>query len=337
MLFYKKLVKDLQAYGFELNPYDPCVANKMVDGTQMTVSWHVDDLKVSHENEKNVTEFLKWVTDTYGQYGEVKTTRGKLHDYLGMTLNYKVPGQVTIDMRSYVDQMKESFPETPLQGAPPKSPWTKDLFKVDEGSMLLEQEQKEQFHTTTAQELFLTKRARPDIGPAIAFFTTRVRAPTKQDWEKLVRMMKFLISTRNDCLTLQADGSKNLYWHVDASFAVHGDLKSHTGGNFTMGKGTIAHVSRKQSLNTRSSTEAELVAADDLAGPSYGRDGSWNAKDTRSRTTNSSKTTGVLSFWNRMVERVQESVQDILTFDTSSLLIKRKRRTCPYTTVLLMI
>jgi hypothetical protein len=267
MLFYKKLVKDLQAYGFELNPYDPCVANKMVDGTQMTVSWHVDDLKVSHKNEKNVTEFLKWVTDTYGQYGEVKTTRGKLHDYLGMTLNYKVPGQVTIDMRSYVDQMKESFPETPLQGAPPKSPWTEDLFKVDEGSMLLEQEQKEQFHTTTAQGLFLTKRARPDIGPAIAFFTTRVRAPTKQDWEKLVRMMKFLISTRNDCLTLQADGSKNLYWHVDASFAVHGDFKSHTGGNFTMGKGTIAHVSRKQSLNTRSSTEAELVAADDLAGP----------------------------------------------------------------------
>jgi len=178
-----------------------------------------------------------------------------------------VPGQVTVDMRSYVDQMKEAFPEEFLKGAPPKSPWTEDLFKVDEDSELLEQKMKEQFHTTTAQGLFLTKRARPDIGPAIAFFTTRVRAPTQQDWEKLVRMMKFLISTRNDCLTLQADGSNKLYWHVDASFAVHGDYKSHTGGNFTMGKGTIAHVSRKQSLNTRSSTEAELVAADDLAGP----------------------------------------------------------------------
>jgi hypothetical protein len=50
MLFYKKLVKDLQACGFELNPYDPCVANKTVDGTQMIVSWHVDDLYVIHKS-----------------------------------------------------------------------------------------------------------------------------------------------------------------------------------------------------------------------------------------------------------------------------------------------
>ena len=48
LLFYKKLVKDLEEIGFEINPYDPCVANKMVDGKQLTITWHVDDLKVSH-------------------------------------------------------------------------------------------------------------------------------------------------------------------------------------------------------------------------------------------------------------------------------------------------
>jgi hypothetical protein len=49
LLFYLKLVKDLKADGFTMNEYDPCVANKMVNGTQMTVCWHVDDLKVSHK------------------------------------------------------------------------------------------------------------------------------------------------------------------------------------------------------------------------------------------------------------------------------------------------
>jgi hypothetical protein len=44
MLFYKKLNNDLIEYGFKVNPYDPCVANKIVRGRQMTVSWHVDDL-----------------------------------------------------------------------------------------------------------------------------------------------------------------------------------------------------------------------------------------------------------------------------------------------------
>ena len=48
--FYKKLKKDLEAYWFLINPYDLCVANSMINGKQMTVTWHVDDLKVSHED-----------------------------------------------------------------------------------------------------------------------------------------------------------------------------------------------------------------------------------------------------------------------------------------------
>ena len=45
--------------GFEVNPYAPCVANKMVDGSQCTVAWHVDDLKVSHKDKAVVTYFAQ--------------------------------------------------------------------------------------------------------------------------------------------------------------------------------------------------------------------------------------------------------------------------------------
>jgi hypothetical protein len=48
LLFYRKLVSELCDMGFEINPYDPCITNKMVNGTQMTVRWHVDDLMISH-------------------------------------------------------------------------------------------------------------------------------------------------------------------------------------------------------------------------------------------------------------------------------------------------
>ena len=48
MLFYCKLTKALLSYSFELNPYDPCVANKMVNGEQLTICWHVDNLKSNH-------------------------------------------------------------------------------------------------------------------------------------------------------------------------------------------------------------------------------------------------------------------------------------------------
>lgn len=59
LLFYKKLVADLMEEGFELNLYEPCIANKMVNGKQFTIIWHVDDLKLSHVNEKEVTKMVK--------------------------------------------------------------------------------------------------------------------------------------------------------------------------------------------------------------------------------------------------------------------------------------
>lgn len=37
LLFYQKFVKDLKEIGFELNPYDPCVANRMIEGSQQTI------------------------------------------------------------------------------------------------------------------------------------------------------------------------------------------------------------------------------------------------------------------------------------------------------------
>jgi hypothetical protein len=61
LLFYRKLVADLRSIGFELNPYDPCVANKVIDGEQMTICWHIDDLFISHKNPDMVTNMIHWL------------------------------------------------------------------------------------------------------------------------------------------------------------------------------------------------------------------------------------------------------------------------------------
>jgi hypothetical protein len=63
---------------------------------------------------------------------------------------------------------------------------------------------------------------------------------------------------------LGADSSGVLNWYVDASFAVHPNMRGHTGGGLTMGRGFPIVSSTKQKLNTRSSTESELVAVDDM-------------------------------------------------------------------------
>ena len=189
MLFYCKLMKALLGYGFKLNPYDLCVANKMVNGQQLTVCWHVDNLKSSHINPKVNDEFLQWIRDTFGQLREVKMTQGPIHDYLGMTLDYSVPGQVSINMSHYAKKMVKEFPQEYLKGVPVASPWIENLFKVQHNSAPLEKEQAELFHMVTVQGLFLCKCGHQDIAPAIAYLTTRVQKPNHTDWTKLCQML----------------------------------------------------------------------------------------------------------------------------------------------------
>jgi hypothetical protein len=65
-------------------------------------------------------------------------------------------------------------------------------------------------------------------------------------------------------LTLEADSTYVMKWWVDASFAAHTDMRSHTGGMLSLGKGAIYGTSTRQKLNTKSSTEGELVAVNDV-------------------------------------------------------------------------
>ena len=93
---------------------------------------------------------------------------------------------------------------------------------------------------------------------------TRVKDPNEDDRSKLKRLLKYLNGTRDDVLILSTDDLRILKWWIDTSFAVHPDFKSHTGGCLTMGCGAAVSLSRKQKLNTRSSTEAEVVGVDDV-------------------------------------------------------------------------
>ena len=75
LLFYRKLRGELEGIGFEVNPYDPCVANKMVKDSQMAVTWQVGDLKISHEKEDKVSKFILGLAKIYGD--KISVHRGK--------------------------------------------------------------------------------------------------------------------------------------------------------------------------------------------------------------------------------------------------------------------
>jgi hypothetical protein len=263
ILYYKKFRKDIEAIGFEVNPYDICVANRTVYGKQQTVTWHVDDLKSSHVNPKVNDEFAEWCEKTYGSddLGHVKVVRGKVHDYLAMIMDFTQDGALKVDMKYYIQGMLDEFPYEVKPGK--TRPWTEKLLKVQEDAKKLDEKRRSIFHTFVMKGMFLCKRARPDIDPAISFLSSRVNDANEGDWKKLLRVMSFMKGTIDDVLTLEADDTNTLTWYIDVAFAVHGDMKSHTGAVFTMGKGSIISSSTKQKVNSRSSTESEMIGVDD--------------------------------------------------------------------------
>jgi hypothetical protein len=120
---------------------------------------------------------------------KVKATRGKVHDYLGMTFDISQKGKVLVDMCDYITNMVEDFPIKFKNSETAPTPATDDLFAEGDGKKL-SKDDAEVFHTFVAKGLFACKRVRPDIHTAIATLCTRVKGPNQDDWNKLLRLLK---------------------------------------------------------------------------------------------------------------------------------------------------
>jgi len=177
--------------GFTLNPYDLCVANKIVNGTEFTICWYVDDVKLSHSDHREVTKMLKVLE---GKFGATSTTRGSKHTYLGVDFEIK-QGRIELLMPEYIQECIDSFGEAINSNA--GTPANKNLFEIDEDAMVLDNEKATIYHHIVQKLLHVCKRARVDIQVAIAFMCTRVRQPSIQDWQKLRRLLQYLRGTIN--------------------------------------------------------------------------------------------------------------------------------------------
>jgi hypothetical protein len=191
-------------------------------------------------------------------YQDITIKEGPVVSYLGMTFDFTIAGQVRITQAGFIAETLSTFQVTGQSRFPAKH----DLFSISQSDPL-DKRQAEEFHSGTATLLYLAKRTRPDILLPVAFLTTRVREPTVQDRDKLDKVFRYLNTTKTKGLTLKCDNLLCVCLYTDASFAVHKDFKSHTGSVITLGWGSIFARSSKQSLNTTSSTESELVGVSD--------------------------------------------------------------------------
>jgi hypothetical protein len=241
-----------------------------------------------------------------------------------MTIDYSTKGVAQILMVDYVKDIVMAWDKAPdgieldgfkikyrkLSGEPTAAP--SNLFMVDEDLAKLPEKQKAAFHNVVAKALYVAKQAHPDIAVSIAFLTTQVHCPDVQDWVKLRHLVEYLRSTVNLPLILGATSGKVLHWYVDTAFAVHPNMRGHSGGAMTLGLGFPISSSGKQKLSTCSSTESELVSVDDMMSLIIWSRIFLKAQGYVVVDNICTRITGVQSCWSEMVRCLVVSVPSTL-------------------------
>ena len=255
-LWYDTISSQLRSLGFKPNDYDPCIFNKHVNGTQVTIALYVDDLMITCANDRALNGVILQLESMF----EGSTVhRGAVHSYIGMLFDFSDSGRVHVKMDGYIDDFLAEYEVKGSASTPSKS----DLFMVDGDAELLDTATKDIFHSRVAKVLYCAKRSRPDLLTTTSFLATRVQDPTVQDYGKLQRLLKYVNGSRDLWLTLEADEGWGLFAYIDASYGMHPDGKSHTGVCMLLGKGAFYVQSSKQKIVSKSSTESEIIAVSD--------------------------------------------------------------------------
>ena len=260
VLWYNELSTFLGSIGFAPNSYEKCILNKKEPGGQTTIAVYVDDLLITSTKQSHAEAVVAALRD---KYKELKVTTGTVHNYLGMVMDFSNPPYVSISQVGMIEDIIRKARESPSMNAStasPKSPATEQLFEVSADSPRLTEGAQATLHSLLAKLNFVSGRGRPDFVLFLAGLLKRVLAPTEEDERKVARFIGYADSTSNLTLRLRCYLPPKVSTFIDASFATHSNMRSHSGVCLTLGVGAFYSKSTAQKLNTTSSCEAELVA-----------------------------------------------------------------------------
>jgi len=141
-------------------------------------------------DSKLVSDVIEKLKQDYRNDEDLNVVHGKVHDYLGMRLNFTDAGKVMFLIEQYIELILQNVPED-MKGTA-TSLAADHLFKTRKNLEFLDKKMADQFYHITTQLLFVCKRARPDIQTAVSFLRTKVQCLDTDDYKKLISVIRYL-------------------------------------------------------------------------------------------------------------------------------------------------
>jgi hypothetical protein len=255
--FNSMLDKQLQDIGFKPSVADRCLYTKKVEDGIIVMSVHVDDMLLTAPNRK----WQKWFEDEM----EKKFTLVKQYDnisYLGMQIKHdRESGNITVSQNGYLRTMLKKYKLDNLNKFPPTSA-SENLTDIDHDSPPTN---KKEYLSLVMSLMYLARFTRPDINFVVSYLATKSSAPTEQDSERLMRVLRYLAGTKNDGLLFSSSVPFKPAIYADASHHLYPEGHGQQGMIITCGSAPVAHRSVKIKMITRSSSESELCALEDAS------------------------------------------------------------------------
>jgi hypothetical protein len=240
--------------------FDECLFYAQLrDGSQLLVLTHVDDMLcvgLERHLQQVRAHLQRRFQQITAQLDEPEMS------YLGLTIRRdRAKGELSLSQVKHVDGVCNDLGISSDPIVP--TPYDSKVFEIDEQSQLIDAGRAKVFKSVAASLQWLVC-TRPDIRLITHFLLTRPR-PTEQDWDKLLRVGRYLKGTR-DLPLIMRKSTIVLRGSADASHACHPNDRyvGHTGGAIWIGEtgAPVATFCTKQKLTAHSSMEAELIALD---------------------------------------------------------------------------
>ncbi len=296
--FFLRLKSILESLGFKQAQSDECLFIRDVKGEKHLLCVHVDDIYSSAPTDEACAQFESELQKRL----EVKMQEGSL-SYLGMVIDKDKHGTIRVNQCGYTQAMLDRYSvnerpvqtpaypglltEAPTEEVKPapvssraglRQSIAKKKQSHEKGSKTAPRkvrfaidtpddaplDERSEFVSIVMSLMYLARYTRPDILMVVTFLATKCQAPTRRDYLAARWVLRYIKGTRDKGLTFK-DSDLMLEFYADASHLLHADGYGHSGMLATLGGTIIMARSVKQKMVARSSSEAELIAAEECA------------------------------------------------------------------------
>lgn len=262
----KKLCDDLLSAGFRPLVHAESVFRSTAPSPLVLIVIYVDDILVISHDKKAVNQVEALLSSLY----TIKDL-GDAEYFLGVKIE-RSPSRIKLTQTSYINSMLERYGMSDSKPAPTPMVQPVDLMAtLPTSDANLEAMKSVPFREAIGSLLYLAVRTRPDIAVAVSILAKHSNAPGRSHWEAVKRIMRYLKQSSEQGLVYTKSDNVKLSIYCDSDWATDpNDRHSRTGVLCLVGDCPVSWTSRKQTVPSVSSCEAEYIALFEA-----GRDAVW--------------------------------------------------------------